>query len=44
MLCAIEYLPDLKVFRWATVDGVIPLTVEIVDALVGGKVEEFVMP
>lgn len=43
MLYAIKYLPDLKEFRWATVDGVIPLADEIVDALCGGKVEEFFM-
>lgn len=44
VLCALEYLPDLKAFRWACLDDAIPIADEIVDALAGSKVEEFFFP
>ncbi|KAM5532091.1 hypothetical protein V8D89_014255 [Ganoderma adspersum] len=44
VLCAMEYLPDLKTFRWACLDDMIPIADEIVDALAGSKVKEMFFP
>ncbi|PIL24257.1 hypothetical protein GSI_14010 [Ganoderma sinense ZZ0214-1] len=41
---AFKYLPGLKTFRWACLDGVIPIADEIVEALARGKVEELFFP
>ena len=41
MLLAIEHLPDLKTFRWACLDDVMPIADEVVEALAASKVEDY---